>query len=177
MGAVVSDVDLAELRSLYPLAKFDAGFTGQQEQLLLYFMKGMNPIQAARAAGYTNPSHGASLLREEAFQRAIELLREKYFQEVRITRDMLNAMLLDSHSKAAGTIEEVAAIRELGKLNGLYESDKQRAKSGQTTVQVNVGSQVTNQKQIERMDDQQLMEIAGEVITLSTDDYEVKSDE
>jgi len=168
MGVLISDVDLVELQSLYPLAKFDAGFSAQQEQFLLYYSKGMSPAAAATAAGYKNPETGTQLLRDERIQIALRLLREKVHQEIRISRDMLNGMLLDSHSRAATVTEEIMAVRELGKMNGLYESDKHRG----TTVNVNVGgNHVHNHKELERMDDKQLLELAGEDIVLSPSEY------
>lgn len=169
MGALISDVDLAELRSLYPLARFDAGFTGQQEQFMLYTMKGLAPRAAATAAGYTHPDTGYSLLKDERVQKALALLREKIHQEIRITRDQLNSMLLDSHSRAATVTEEIMAVRELGKMNGLYESDKQRSPG----VVVNVGGNHVHHthKQLERMDEQELLEMAGETIVLSAEHF------
>lgn len=170
MGAVISDVHLAELQSLYPLCRFDQGFTGQQERFILYYMRGMSPPAAATAAGYSRPDQGDALLRDPRVKKAIDLLREREFYDVRVTRDKLNTMLFDAHAKAASTTEEVMAIKELGKLNGLYESDKQRA----AQVQVNIGSNVQNVKQIERMDDKQLLELAGQPgLILDSKDYHV----
>ncbi len=171
MGAVISDADIAHLHSLYPYAGIDAGFSAQQEQFILQFMKGMSPAAASRAAGM-GAERGATLLRQERVQRVIELLRERNFNDVRITRDMLNGLLIEAHSKAANATEEINAVKELGKMNGLYESDKQKKGA---LVQVNVGSQVKNVRQIERMNDEQLMELAGQNLTLDVDDYEVKS--
>ena len=169
MGAVISDVDIAHLHSLYPYAGIDAGFSAQQEQFILQFMKGMTPAAAARAVGMS-PARGQEMLRQERVVRVIELLREREFADVRITRDMLNGLLIEAHSKAANATEEINAVKELGKMNGLYESDKQKG----ALVQVNVGSQVKNVKQLEKMDEAQLLELAEQDMTLDVDDYEVK---
>jgi dihydrodipicolinate synthase/N-acetylneuraminate lyase len=162
MGAIVSDGDRSYLHSLYPYAGLDRPFTQQQEQLLLHFMRGMSITAAARASGYTNTSVASALLREPRFQHMLDLLREREFEETRITRDMLNGMLLTAHSKAATATEEILAIKEMGKLNGLYESDKQRGPLVALTVN---GRDAPQQKQLGRMSDQELLEMAGEAIT------------
>ena len=68
-------------------------------------------------------------------------------------------MLFEAYYKAGSTLEEVAAIKEIGKLNGLYESDKQK---GSTTT-VNVVGQVNNVKQLERMSENQLLNLAKDL--------------
>lgn len=167
MGSLITKTDLADLQSLYPYAGFEKGFTRQQEQFILHYVKGQSATAAARAAGYSGS--GTALLNDERIQRAIELLREKTLGEIRISRDMLNGMLLEAHAKSATATEEINAIRELGKMNGLYEADKQKA----SPVQINIGSQVSNVKQIERLSDKELLELAGDDIALSSDEYEV----
>lgn len=171
VGAVISDFDLVNLQSLYPYAGLDDGFTAQQEQFILQYMRGLKPAAAARAAGY-EASYGSVLLGQEKIQRAIDLLRDQKFTDVRVTRDILNSMLFEAHAKSATATEEIFAIKELGKMNGLYESDKQRGAG----VQINIGSQVLNHKQIERMGDQQLLEIAGLDTPITIDDFEVLDD-
>lgn len=176
MGAYITDADLAELRAMYPLNNFPANlsFTTQEEKFILYYMRGLNPEASAVAVGL-EPAAGKALLQAEAVQLVISYLREKEFNEVRISRDKLNSMLLDAHSHAQNTMEEVAAIRELGKMNDLYADAKHRG----SRVQVNIGSQVNNVKnvkQIEKMDDQQLIELAGEDILLSPEDFQEVKD-
>jgi phage terminase small subunit len=171
MGIVITDADIAELQTMYPLNNFKAGFTRQEEQFLLYHIKGLGADAAATAAGYNDPSMGDTLLRQDRIRAAIEFLKHKEFNDVRITRERLNTMLLDAHSHAANTLEEVAAIRELGKMNDLYADAKHRG----TRMQVNIGSQVNNVKnikQLERMDEKQLIELAGEEIVLDPEDFQ-----
>ena len=169
MGIVVTDADIAELQTLYPLAKFDRNFTRQEEQFLLYHIKGLSAEAAATAAGYEHSGTGKSLLKQDKIRAAIDYLKEKHFNDVRITRDRLNSMLLDAHSHAANATEEIMAIKELGKMNDLYADAKHKG-----GMQINIGSQVNNVKsvkQIERMDETQLLELAGDEIILNPEDY------
>ena len=168
-GVIINDAELAELQSLYPMEQFKGGFTRQQEQFMLYFIKGLNATAAATAAGYTSPSAGSNLLRDERIRAALDFLREKHFQEVHISRDKLNAMLMEAHSHATNTLEEVAAIRELGKMNDLYADAKHRS----AKVQVNIGSQVTNVKEISKLSDEQLIAMVGDEIVLDPEDYKL----
>lgn len=72
-------------------------------------------------------------------------------QELIITRSQLTALLLESHRKSANAAEEVLCLKEIGKINGLYESSKPR-------VTINLQQ---NAKQLETMSDQELMLLAG----------------
>lgn len=157
MGVVINDAELAELQSLYPLNNFKGGFTRQQEQFMLYHIKGLPPEAAAQAAGYTGSGAGSTLLKDERIQQALGFLRERHFNDVTITRELLNTMLIEAHSHATNTLEEVAAIKELGKMNDLYADAKHRG----TNLQINVGSQVKNVRQLEKLDEQQLLELAS----------------
>jgi hypothetical protein len=162
----ISDVDLAELRSLYPLCNFDVGFTAQQERFLLYTLRGMPPGPAATAAGYASGSTGNQLLEMPKIQAALDMLRAREFADIRITRDKLNGMLLEAHAKAATATEEIAAIRELGKMNGLYAPEQK--------VNVNVNHEVKNLKQLQQLDDEKLIELAGDAIVLDPSQYEIR---
>ena len=164
MGIAISDVDLAELRSLYPLCNFDAGFTVQQERFLLYVLRGLPPSHAAINAGYPAVQAGA-LMANPKIQAALDMLRAREFMDIRITRDRLNGMLLEAHAKAANATEEIAAIRELGKMNGLYAPEQK--------VNVNVNTEVKSVKQLQQLDDAKLLELAGNVIPLDPADYEI----
>lgn len=166
MGALVSNSDIAYLQSLYPYAGLKP-LTNQQEQFIMHYMRGAGVKEAELAAGY-RPGAGNQLLGQERIQRVMEYLRQTYFQEMRVSRESLTTMLFEAHSHAANATEEIAAIREIGKIHGLYESDKQR---GGPHV-VNIHGNVNNIKQIERASDAQLIELAGETITLDPSEYE-----
>jgi acetyl-CoA acetyltransferase len=63
------------------------------------------------------------LLQDPDVQYVITLLRQavNHAAKFEVTRENLTLMLLESHRKAATATEEIAAVREIGKLNGLYE--------------------------------------------------------
>ena len=83
---------------------------------------------------------------------------------IEFTKDDATALYLEAHAKSATAMEEIRAVDSLVKLHGLATPEK---------VEVTV----TNRSQMESMDDEQLMKLAGQEIHLSPDDYvEVSED-
>ena len=72
--------------------------------------------------------------------------------EVEVTKDQLNILLLEAHRKSISSTEEVAAIRELGRLNGLYTEKKEQ------DININI---TTNQQKLETLSDDELLKLAG----------------
>ena len=128
-------------------------------------LKGMSPMAAGAAAGYT-PAQSANLLQRQEIKRALKALRENTFYDFQVTRDKLTQMLFDAHSHSANTTEEVLAIREMAKLHGRYAPVEK-------TINVDVQGEIKHQKQIERLTDDQLGKLIGEEIILDPDAYEV----
>ena len=81
-------------------------------------------------------------------------------QEVVITRGQLNLLLLEAHKKSANSTEEVAAIRELGKINGLYEKEA-------PVININIHQDM---KKLEVMSDADLLNLAGQDTELLTNE-------
>ena len=90
-------------------------------------LSGKLPKEAARLAGYP-PKRASGLLRTKQIQEFISGEQTFYQAKYRLERDQLTEMLLEAHSKASNTTEEVCAIRELGKLLGLYPATKKSVK-------------------------------------------------
>jgi len=90
-------------------------------------LSGKLPKEAARLAGYP-PKRASGLLRTKQIQEFISGEQTFYQAKYRLERDQLTEMLLEAHSKASNTTEEVCAIRELGKLLGLYPVTKKSVK-------------------------------------------------
>lgn len=170
MGVLVSDADLAYLQSVYPLAGIEA-LTTQEEQFLMYHLKGQS-IRAAEEAVGMSRGKGRKTLDKPGVETIIEYVREKEFKDIRITRETLTSMLLEAHAKGANATEEIMAIRELGRMYDLYEDAKHKG----NTTNVLIDKRVQNIKQIERASDEELMKIAGETISLDPDDYKVVDD-
>lgn len=71
-----------------------------------------------------------------------------------ITRDQINLLLLEAHKKSSNAAEEVMALREIAKINGMYVV----APVNQTINLINLEQ---NQKKLEEMSDEALLELAG----------------
>jgi len=138
----------------------------------MMYMRGMTKAGAARAAGYTESHQWYKFFNSEGVATVIEYLRQKEFSDIRVTRDSITAMLMEAHSKAANTTEEVKAIVELAKLHNVYPA---APKSGGGGTQVNVnlnggsvdgleGIEIKNEKQLERMSDAQLAHLAKDML-------------
>jgi len=76
--------------------------------------------------------------------------------DLEITRNQLNLMLLEAHKKSANSTEEVAAIRELGKINGLYEPEA-------PDITINITQDI---RKLEVMSDVDLLRLAGKDASL-----------
>ena len=74
--------------------------------------------------------------------------------EIIVTRDQMTLLMLESHKKSINAAEEILALKEIAKLHRLYETTP--------LVQINNIMQVaTNQKKLETMSDDDLLQLAG----------------
>lgn len=104
---------------------------------------------ACQAAGVTRDT-GVRWLKESPEVNAnLDFYEAEALVEVKVTRGMLTNMLLESHRKAANSTEEIAAIREMGKMHGVYEPEK--------TVSVNAN--YTKVEQLETLSDEELLQM------------------
>ena len=126
--------------------------TRQEDRYVRAWISGMDPKAAAAYAGF--PAKWAPT---QAVEGAIRAFRAEEMRASLITKERLTIMFLESHAKASQVSDEINAARELGKLHGLYESDKQRTSKG-GPIQVNV---VQNAGQLERMSDAELLSHAN----------------
>ena len=90
-------------------------------------LSGKLPKEAARLAGYP-PQRASGLLRTKQIQEFISGEQIFYQGKYRLERDQLTEMLLEAHSNAKNTTEEVCAIREIAKLLGLYPATQKSVK-------------------------------------------------
>ena len=88
---------------------------------------GERPQQAAILAGYEG-KRAANLLRARRIQAFIAEEQNHYREKHRLEREQLVQMLLAAHCRATSATEEIAAIRELGRLLGLYPVTKKSVK-------------------------------------------------
>lgn len=129
----------------------------------MLYVKGYSKTKAATEAGYKSTGHVTKLLSSEEGKAILEYFREKLLEPINITRELLTTMLLEAHKKSATATEEVAVIRELGKMHDVYEDSKQNRqnKAGSLSLVQNNLS-ITNVKQLDRLSDEELMQLAAE---------------
>lgn len=139
--------------------------TAQEEIYVQRRSIGINPTAAARAAGYSAPARAVAELSErEDIRLAISYLREMQRQvavsagAIEFTKDDATALYLEAHAKSATAAEEIRAVDSLVKLHGLATPEK-------------VELTVTSRSQLESLDDEALLKLAGQDIDLSPEDY------
>lgn len=154
MAALVTAADIATIQSLYPWLEIRP-LTSQQEQFLMYHLRGMSVAEACRAVGYSSSDTGRRLLAEERVQVILEYMRAREFNDVQVSLETLTAMLFEAHRKSATATEEIAAIRELGKLHAIYPEVRRGADV--TLVQIN---NHPTERQLARMSTEELMKLA-----------------
>ena len=161
--ALISDADISFLHTLYPELQQKRP-TPQQEQALVYYMRGMTVAEAARAAGMPSGARFKSFLELDSTKALMEHLRDKHFADVRITRESVTAMFMEAYHKAATSAEMVGAARELAKLHGLYPENKPNVN---VNINAAAGSNVEiNAKKVERMSDAELLQMAPDLMSL-----------
>lgn len=157
MGAIITDADVAYLQSVYPDLDIKIP-TGQQEQLLLNYFRGMSVTAAAQETGYKSVQGARNFLQSDTGQQLMHMLRDRELNDARITIDSLTAMFLESYHLAATAGEKIAATRELGKLHGIYPDSRKAAAEAQVMEDM---SKLT-QKKMQQIPDHQLAELAGQ---------------
>lgn len=159
---LMNNAEWAELKTSYPELQITP-LTTQQEQIILFHLRGMSGSAAAVQAGYT-PDSGLKFLRSPKAQLVLQHLREKQVRRAVIDTDMLNSMLLAAHAKAANATEEIMAVRELGRLNDLYPAERK-------VIKAEI-KEVANTKQLERLSDEDLLALGGTIIDLEPEQVE-----
>ena len=135
--------------------------TTQQETYVLARVGRMNIVASARAAGYSERS-AYDIEKRPAVAKAIEYFREQNREEVRFELADAHWMYLKAYNSSANATEMKNTTDSLVKLHGLAKEE--------TKPLVNI--QINGSKQLERMTDEELLEIAGKTI----DHLEPKAD-
>jgi hypothetical protein len=121
----------------------------------MMYLRGMTFPAIAKGLGETDHIKVARYVKSPSCQAIIDFLKTNEFSDVRASRDYLTDLLFESYHKAGTAMEEIAAIREIGKLHNLYESDK----IAKTQININTQTNVTNIRQLESLSESQLIEI------------------
>jgi hypothetical protein len=156
VSALINDADMAHIQSTYPYLDIKP-LTSQQERFILLLLRGLSVAAAERGVGYAE-GRGKLTLKLDNVQKILEYYKQHEFKEIRVTRDSLTQLLFEAHAKSANATEEIMAVREIGKMHDLYEGDKHKGTTIQNNTQIN---NITSQRQVERLTDEQLMQLAG----------------
>lgn len=139
--------------------------TAQQETYVLRRAVGMNPVAAARMAGYRDPQKAVEeMANNPAVEDAIIYMRETQRQTaiaagaITFTKDDATALYLQAHAKSENATEEIRAVDSLVKLHGLASPEKREVV-------------VTSKEQLAAMSDAELAALAGDEILLDPEDY------
>lgn len=132
--------------------------TSQEKMFCKLMAQGQPPEVAAKEVGITSKKQWVELLEKPHIKETLAHLRAHVNQYlgVNITKDLLNGMLLEAHATSATSTEKIAAVRELGKMNGLYAPEK-----SEITHQA-----VTKIEQLETLSDEELVQRANMQLTL-----------
>lgn len=126
--------------------------TVQQEKLVSLMASGMTIAAAGRGAGYSSYPSALEASKKPAVQKALAYYREQMREEVKFERSNAHVMYMDAYNASATATEMKNTVDSLVKLHGLAQPD--------TAVQVNLNMNATS-KQLERLSDEELLEIAG----------------
>lgn len=126
--------------------------TVQQEKLVHMMASGMTIAAAGRAAGYASYETARDAAKRPAVQQALEYFREQMREEVKFTRAHAHRMYMEAYTASATATEMKATTDSLVKLHGLSQPEN--------ATQININLNATS-KQLERMSDEELLELAG----------------
>jgi hypothetical protein len=128
----------------------DEKLTAQQEHLVFLLASGVPPKAACKASGYAS----TSVLNNKRIKYALKYIGEERKDQIQVNRDKLTTMLYSAHANAANATEEIAAIRELGKMHDVYaQAQEDRKNNLHTAVQINNNT-------VQQLTDQDLEKIA-----------------
>jgi hypothetical protein len=123
----------------------------RQQKAFVHSYSHLHNVQVACQSAGISRSTGHKWLKEKDISENLDFYEQEALVEVKLTRSQLTNMLLESHRKSATAMEEIAAVREIGKMNGLYEPEKT----------VNVNANYTKVEQLESLSDEELLKMAG----------------
>jgi len=142
------------------LAEQESGvfLTSQEKAFCKGVAQGQPPAIVAKTIGLTPQKLWMDWMERKDITHVLALLKHQVdqFMGVEVTRELLNTMLFEAHATSATSMEKIAAVRELGKMNGVYAPEKK-----EITLQA-----VTKVEQLESMTDAELVERAGFDVTL-----------
>ena len=124
--------------------------TRQQQAFVHTFAHTFNTALACQSAGI-NKHMNAKWLKDVDIATHLDFYQMENEVHVKISRGLLTNMLFDAHRKSATATEEITAIREIGKMHGVYEPEKT----------VNINANYTKVEQLETLSDDELLAMSG----------------
>lgn len=134
---------------------------------------GMGKLAAARFAGSSSPSSYVGIMNDDPWiQGEIEIYREKQREDMEMSREKVQAIVLDAIDMAKLTADPTAMIRgaqELNKMCGYYAPEKK-----EVTVE---GSLRRIQTEFEHMSEVELLEAIGQEQDAIEGEFELLEEE
>jgi len=128
--------------------------TSQQERFVFLVASGVPAKAALAGAGYAKGTQAARVLGLAPVKNALAFVKEQEKDQIFVNRDKLTSMLFAAHAKSANATEEIAAIRELGKMHDVYaQAQEDRKNQLHTAVQINHNT-------VTKLSDDDLLKIA-----------------
>lgn len=141
-----------------PLAKELHGNLTQQEKAFVFNFVRTRSIPAAADVSGIPKADALVLLEQDKIKNACEFYDEATVSKIKVDRNKLTNMLFEAHRHSATATEEIAAIREIGKMNGLYEPEKTVA----------ITANYTKVEQMESLSDEELLELSDNTVDTLT---------
>lgn len=132
----------------------DVALTAQQKKAAALLSQGV-PISAVAMQVGCTPRAVQKWVKLPQMQSALDYYNNLMLDRIMVTREMLTVQFYEERAKASSAMEGIAALREIGKLNGLYAPEK-----------VETTTDIKSVKQIEALDDDKLIELSEGDVTL-----------
>lgn len=145
-----------------------AELTGQEVTFVQSLLRGLPLAMAAEQVGVPIASAQTFLTRPQVAAVLAYLRETQITTELRIDRNMLNLMLMEAHAKSATATEEIMAVRELAKINGLNAPQQ---------IEVTRRQEAVTASQLRRMSSEDLAALADEDLAIDGEYTEVTPDE
>ena len=127
--------------------------TAQEKAFCKGVAQGQPPAMVAKEVGLTPQKLWMEWMERPEICKTLAVLKHQVdqFMGIEVTKDLLNTMLFEAHATSGTAMEKIAAVRELGKMNGLYAPEKK-----EITLQA-----VSKIEQLESMTDEELVQRAS----------------
>lgn len=158
MGAFINQHILDQVKAQNPELRIRS-LTAQQERCLYFYLKGHTMSSAAKAAG-TNLSVVRRLLESDTGRAVVQYFNDQMVGDIVVDRNLLTTLLFEAHAKAATVTEEIMAINALARLHDVFLDTQENRKKA--PVQINQINTVTSQKQLAKLETNQLLELVSD---------------